>query len=191
MKFERKEITDIVFVQHIERPYTKCCIIRKGTDDVMQCAGRLQNTDKFVFKNISKNAYCEYTQKEVCDKLYLEVPTLEIGDLIAVWQPATDTFVYLLIQTDESARIYNNRNDWRLVTQAEWKQLNKPISSSKNQPVLSLSQEETKVLQKRIEKAIVEAVKEAFVECKKKRDAKHIATSTEKQCENNWCENEL
>lgn len=186
MKFERKEITDYVFNQFIERPCLKYNIKRIGTNDIMQSAGRLHNTDKFVFKNIDRNTYCEYTKQEVFEKLCIERPILEIGDLIAVWQPATDTFAYLLIQTDESARIYNNRNDWRLVTQAEWKQLNKPISSSKNQPVLSLSQEETKVLQKRIEKAIVEAVKEAIEEWKKKNEAKNTAAST-----NNWCENEF
>lgn len=182
MKFERREITDFVFIQHIERPYTKCCIIRKGTDDVMQCAGRLQNTDKFVFKNINRNTYSEYTKEEIFKKLCIEYPILEIGDWIAVWQPRTGTFKYVLIRTDEERGEYEASTYWRQVTQAEWEQLNKP-----KQINLPLSQEElTMVLQKRIEEAVRKAAQEAIEEWKKKNEAKNTATST-----NNWCENEL
>lgn len=188
MKFERREITDLVFIQYVEHPFSKCRLIRKGTNDVMQSAGRLQNTDLFVFKNISRNTYCEYTQEDVHNKLCLEVPTLEIGDWIAVWQPATGNFAYLLIHTDEDAKVYDDLSNWRLVTQEELEQLNKPTLSCSPQPIsLSLSIEEaTKVLQERIEEAVRKAAQEAIEEWKKKNEAKNTATST-----NNWCENEL
>lgn len=166
MKFERKEITDIVFVQFIGRPCLKENIKRMGTNDILQCAGRLQNTDKFVFKNIDRNAYCEYTKQEIFEKLYIEEPTLEIGDWLAVWEPSTGSFLYKQIKTNEDCFKYNIRTDWRQITQAEWEQLNKPTLSCSPQPIsLSLSIEEAiKVLQKRI----AEAVKEAFAECKRK-----------------------
>lgn len=180
MKFKREELTGMSFIQYVEHPFSKCRLVRKDTNDVMQCAGRLQNTDLFVFRNISRNTYCEYTEEEVYDKLYLELPTLEIGDWIAVWQPATGTFSYLLIHTDGDVRIYNDRNDWRQVTQAELEKLNTPI-------YLPLSQVEAiTVLQKRIEEAVRKAVQEAIEEWKKKSEAKNTAAST-----NNWCENEL
>ena len=193
MKFKREELTGMTYIQYVEHPFSKCRLVRKGTNDVMQSAGRLQNTDLFVFKNISKNAYCEYTQEDVHDKLCLEVPTLEIGDWIAVWQPATGNFAYLLIHTDEDAKVYNNLSNWRQVTQEELEQLNKSTLSCSPQPIsLSLSIEEaTKVLQERIEKAVAEAVKEAIREWKKKRDIKFTNSSTEKQCEDNWYKNEF
>lgn len=180
MKFERKEITDIVFVQFIGRPCLKDNIKRMGTNDIMQCAGRLQNTDKFVFKNIDRNAYCEYTKQEIFEKLYIEEPTLEIGDWLAVWEPSIASFLYKQIKTNEDCNDYNARCDWRQITQAEWEKLNSPT-------YLPLCQEEaTIVLQKRIEETIRKAVQEAIEEWKKKNEAKNTAAST-----NNWCENEL
>lgn len=179
MKFEKKEITFNVFIQYIERPYSSASIVRKNTGDVMQCAGRLQNTDKFVFKNIMKNTYSEYTMEEVFEKLCIEIPTLEIDDWIAVWQPS-GKFIYKLMKTKADCDKYNFCRNWRQVTQAELEQLNKPISIPLN------IEELTYILQKRIEKAMVESVKEVFAEWQKKNKVEHTGAST-----NNWCENEL
>lgn len=179
MKFEKKEITFNVFIQYIEQPYSSASIVRKNTGDVMQYAGRLQNTDKFVFKNIMKDVYSEYTMEEIFEKLYIEIPTLEISDWIAVWQPS-GKFIYKLIKTKTDCDKYNSCRNWRQVTQAELEQLNKPI------PIPLSIEEATDILQKRIEKAVAESVKEAFAEWQKKDEVKYTGVST-----NNWCENEL
>lgn len=166
MKFKREELTGMTYIQYVERPFSKCCLIKKGTNDVMQSAGRLQNTDKFVFKNIDRNAYCEYTKQEIFEKLYIEEPTLEIGDWLAVWEPSIASFLYKQIKTNEDCNDYNARCDWRQITQAEWKKLNSPT-------YLPLCQEEaTIVLQKSIEETIRKAVQEAIEEWKKKNEAK-------------------
>lgn len=172
MKFKRKEITYNIFIEYIDQPYSCAYIIRKDTGDAMQYTGRLQNTDKFVFKNQTRNVYSEYTLEEIYEKLYIEIPTLEIGDWIAEWQPS-GKFIYKQMQTKKDCDIYDFCRNWKQVTQVEWEQLNKPIS-------LPLSIEEvTEILQKRIEKTVAESVKEAFAEWRKKDEIEHIGASME------------
>lgn len=181
MKFEKKSITYNIFIQYIDQPYSCVSIIRKDTGDVMQYAGRLQNTDKFVFKNQTRNVYSEYTMKEIIEKLYVEIPTLEIGDWFAEWQPS-GMFKHKYVQTKTDCDKYNFYRNWRQLTQAEWERLLKPIFSSLPQSTVKLSstplfpspnlEESIEILQKRVENTVSESVKKAIT--KYGRNMKHL-----------------
>lgn len=189
MKFINEPLDIPTFFEISNKGYTKCSIEYKDTGYSVFLIGKFPFSNKYVFYENITDRYIEIELKDIPQKLILVTPSLETNDWIAVINDCNSTAVtFKQMKSKKECYEYNDRDDWRNVTQAEWEQLNKPILSHSPQSIsLSLSIEEAiKVLQKRIEETVAGAVKEAFTECKKKRDVKFTDSSTEKQCENNW-----